>query len=184
MGLSSTCPSPQALAGQWDVCHEAARSSPRCPCSRRGGGTLPAFLCLTTMGQGRAAALDGSTGICAAKHSLGLRNISPPQTHTLTGCPAASQHSEFHQRRRKKPKVCPSFSWKAKQRPAGTLQPLHCRQTGPARVNGIMSLPALLNPLGHRIGLVVNLLAGEGCWWPSGWWSTATPPAPVRRRGE
>lgn len=52
------------------------------------------------------------------------------------------------------------------------------------RVNGIMSLPALLNPLGHRIGLVVNLLAGEGCWWPSGAGGGALPPPQPQCGGE
>lgn len=47
-----------------------------------------------------------------------------------------------------------------------------------------MSLPALLNPLGHRIGLVVNLLAGEGCWWPSGAGGGALPPPQPQCGGE
>lgn len=86
-------------------------------------------------GQGRAAPLDGSTGICAAKHSLGLRSSSPPQTHMLTGGhePCCISTHRISSEEEKKPKVCPSFSWKAKQRPAGTLQPLHSRQTGPAK---------------------------------------------------
>lgn len=96
---------------------------------------LPSFLFLTTHGtrMGRSPGWEHGDLCCKAQPVLEDRLTAPnPHAHGKSRALLHLNALNFI-RGRTTPQVCPSFSWKAKRRPAGTLQPLHSRRTGPAK---------------------------------------------------